>query len=139
VPVFEGFGSSYEKARSAIDALRLHFSTRPLVVVFEPHTFGWRNRANLDWYDTAFEGASAVYVAPPETQGADTHDQLTHEEIMSRIRNTGMPAEALDPSQVNALADSLDPSSVVLVLTSGDLGGALRPLADAIAERFTAA
>ena len=45
VPVYEGFGSSYEKARSAIAATKLHFPDRRLIVVFEPHTFTWRNRA----------------------------------------------------------------------------------------------
>jgi UDP-N-acetylmuramate: L-alanyl-gamma-D-glutamyl-meso-diaminopimelate ligase len=39
VPVYEGFGSSYEKARSAIVATKLHFPNRKLIVVFEPHTF----------------------------------------------------------------------------------------------------
>ncbi|MDB5441957.1 MAG: mpl, partial [Phenylobacterium sp.] len=34
VPVIEGFGSSYEKARSAIEAMRLHYPRRPLIVVF---------------------------------------------------------------------------------------------------------
>ncbi len=43
VPAYEGFGSSYEKARSAIEAIALHFPGRPAVVIFEPHTFSWRN------------------------------------------------------------------------------------------------
>ena len=55
VPVYEGFGSSYEKARSAIEAIFLHFPGRPAVVVFEPHTFSWRNQAALGWYDTVFK------------------------------------------------------------------------------------
>ena len=48
VPVYEGFGSSYEKARSAIEAILLHFPGRPAVVVFEPHTFSWRNQGALN-------------------------------------------------------------------------------------------
>jgi UDP-N-acetylmuramate: L-alanyl-gamma-D-glutamyl-meso-diaminopimelate ligase len=43
----EGFGSSYEKARSAIAAMKQHFPDRRLIVVFEPHTFSWRNRDAL--------------------------------------------------------------------------------------------
>lgn len=137
VPVFEGFGSSYEKARSAMDALLLHFPARPLVVIFEPHTFGWRNRANLDWYDTVFLGAREVYIAPPETQGAGTHDQLSHEEIMLRARDAGVSVHAYDPDGVDALAETLDPAAVVLILTSGDLLGSLKPLARAIGTRFS--
>nr|QQZ51815.1 hypothetical protein JKL49_13520 [Phenylobacterium glaciei] len=56
VPLIEGFGSSYEKARSAIDALQLHYPERPLIVVFEPHTFSWRSKDALAWYDTVFAG-----------------------------------------------------------------------------------
>ena len=136
IPVFEGFGSSYEKARSAIDALQLHFATRPLTVVFEPHTFGWRNRANLDWYDTVFTGAQAVYVAPPETQGAGTHDQLSHAEIMERVRDAGIDVRPYDPERITDLVEGLDPTSVVLILTSGDLEGSLEGLARSIAARF---
>jgi UDP-N-acetylmuramate: L-alanyl-gamma-D-glutamyl-meso-diaminopimelate ligase len=43
IAVYEGFGSSYDKARSAIAAIKLHFRNRRLIVVFEPHTFTWRN------------------------------------------------------------------------------------------------
>lgn len=131
VPVFEGFGSSYEKARAALEAIRAHFPTRPLVVVFEPHTFGWRNRANLPWYDDVFRGATQVYVAPPETQGAGTHDQLSHEEILARIGTSALPYE--EPEQVvRALSDE----SVVLILTSGSLGGTIAPLAARVASAF---
>ena len=43
LPVFEGFGSSFEKARAAVDAVLAHFAGRPLVIAFEPHTFSWRS------------------------------------------------------------------------------------------------
>ena len=33
MPLIEGFGSSYEKARSAIEAMLLHYPHRPLTVV----------------------------------------------------------------------------------------------------------
>ena len=36
VPVFEGFGSSCEKAKNAIAAMKLHVPERRLMVVFEP-------------------------------------------------------------------------------------------------------
>jgi UDP-N-acetylmuramate: L-alanyl-gamma-D-glutamyl-meso-diaminopimelate ligase len=93
VPVLEGFGSSYEKARAAIEAVLLHFASRSLVIVFEPHTFGWRNRANLPWYNSVFTGAQAVYLAAPATQGATTHDQLSYEEITEQIKSAGIHVE----------------------------------------------
>ncbi len=131
VPIFEGFGSSYEKARAAIEAMQLHFPTRPLVIVFEPHTFGWRNRANLGWYDDVFREAATVYVAPPEQQGATTHAQLTHEEILARVGDRALPYH--DPG---AVAAALTGSEVVLILTSGSLEGTLPALVEAVAHKF---
>lgn len=136
VPVIEGFGSSEEKARSAIDAMLLHFPKRRLVVFFEPHTFSWRNRAALAWYDRVFAGAGHVFIAPPEQQGAGTHDQLTHGEIISRVRGAGVSASALDTANVDAALDQLQPHDAVLVLTSGAMGGAIEPIAQGITTRF---
>lgn len=137
VPVYEGFGSSYEKARAAIEAIRLHYPDRRLVIVFEPHTFGWRNRANLPWYDDVFAGSALVFIAPPETQGSATHDQLTHEEIMGRVAGSGIDTRAYDPAAFEDVSAHLSESDVVLVLTSGSLDGTLEPLASAIATRFS--
>lgn len=138
VPVYEGFGSSFEKARAAIDAIRLHYSTRQLVIMFEPHTFGWRNRANLPWYDTVFEGASAVFLAEPAQQGASTHDQLSYREIAHQIRDAGIRVEDYDAEHVDAVVSKLAETDVVLLLTSGDFEGTLDTLAQKIAERFPA-
>src|SRR5204862_90953 len=85
----EGFGSSYEKARSAIEALLLHYPHRPLTVVFEPHTFSWRSRDALPWYDTVFEGVARVLMIPPPTHGAATHHQSSLEEILARTAAAG--------------------------------------------------
>ncbi len=132
VPIFEGFGSSYEKARAAIKAVGLHFPAKRLVVVFEPHAFGWRNRTNLSWYDDVFDGAAEVFVAAPETQGATTHDQLSHDEILARVGTAGHPYN--DPDDVTS---SLTGDEVVLILTSGDLRGSLEALASSVAAKFS--
>lgn len=133
IPILEGFGSSYEKARAAIEAITLHFPNKPLVIVFEPHTFGWRNRVNLGWYDDAFREASRVFIAPPATQGVGTHDQLSHEEILTRVRNFAESYTSPD-----AVAESLSGNEMVLILTSGDLAGTIPVLVDTITKKFPA-
>lgn len=130
IPAFEGFGSSYEKARTAIDALRLHFPKRRLVVFFEPHTFSWRNRAMLHWYDTAFVDAARVFVYPPPAQGATIHEQSTLEDILARIRDAGAdatPIESLEGA-TDALKTALRPDDVILILTSGNMGGLVQDI-----------
>lgn len=124
VPVIEGFGSSYEKARSAIEAMLLHYPGRPLVVIFEPHTFSWRNAEGLTWYDSVFNDVARVIVIPPPTHGAATHDQLTHDQILARINVAGVPAVgAATPSECEAALADLTGDEVVLLLSSGPLLG----------------
>jgi UDP-N-acetylmuramate: L-alanyl-gamma-D-glutamyl-meso-diaminopimelate ligase len=138
VPAYEGFGSSYEKARSAIEAIRLHFPDRPAVVVFEPHTFSWRNAAALAWYDHVFDGVARVVVLSPPTHGAEGHAQLTQADILTRIRAAGVAASGV-ASGAEALADlqeSLTGDEVVLLLSSGPLDGLAASLPAMLDERF---
>jgi UDP-N-acetylmuramate: L-alanyl-gamma-D-glutamyl-meso-diaminopimelate ligase len=138
VPVYEGFGSSYEKARSAIAAAKLHFPGRRLLVVFEPHTFTWRNRAAIAAYDDVFEGASRVFIFEPASQGATTHAQLTQDEIVARVRAAGYEAEAInDPRQaLNRLDGILHADDVVLLLTSGELGGLIKKIPQLVEMKY---
>ncbi len=138
VPVYEGFGSSYEKARSAIAAAKLHFPDRRLLVVFEPHTFTWRNRAAIAAYEDVFEGASKVFIFEPASQGASTHAQLTQDEIVARVRAADYDAEAInDPQQaLNRLNDVLRADDVLLLLTSGELGGLIRRIPQLVEMKY---
>ena len=124
VPVIEGFGSSYEKARSAIEALLLHYPHRPLTVVFEPHTFSWRSKDALPWYDTVFEGVARVLIVPPPTHGADTHHQSSFEEILARTAATGVTVEGVRTAdEATHALSGLSGDEVVLLLSSGPLLG----------------
>jgi UDP-N-acetylmuramate: L-alanyl-gamma-D-glutamyl-meso-diaminopimelate ligase len=124
VPVIEGFGSSYEKARSAIEALLLHYPTRPLTVVFEPHTFSWRNREALPWYDTVFEGAARALIVPPPRHGEASHDQSTFEEILARVAAAGVPVQGVrTAAEATEALSRLKGEEVVLLLSSGPLLG----------------
>jgi UDP-N-acetylmuramate: L-alanyl-gamma-D-glutamyl-meso-diaminopimelate ligase len=137
-PAYEGFGSSYEKARSAIEAMQLHFPGRPLVVVFEPHTFSWRNREGLGWYDSVFEGVDRVLLLPPPGHGAGSHDQLSQAEIAERIRGAGVRATPI-AGQTDALADlekTLSGEEAILLLSSGPLAGLADALPPVLDERF---
>lgn len=124
IPVIEGFGSSYEKARSAIEAVRLHYPTRPLTVVFEPHTFSWRSRDALAWYDTVFEGAARVLVCPPPGHGAESHHQSSFAEILARVAATGVSTHGVESGEAAIAALShLTGDEIVLLLSSGPLLG----------------
>lgn len=135
IPVIEGFGSSYEKARSAIEAMLLHYPHRPLTVVFEPHTFSWRNRDALPWYDTVFEGVAKALIVPPPHHGEASHHQSSFDEILSRVAAAGVPVEGVQTAEAaTAALTRLTGEEVVLLLSSGPLLGlpdSLPPVFDA--------
>jgi UDP-N-acetylmuramate: L-alanyl-gamma-D-glutamyl-meso-diaminopimelate ligase len=138
-PVYEGFGSSREKARAAIDAIALHFPGRRLHIVFEPHTFSWRNRATIHWYDDVFKGAERIFMSAPPDHGAGSHDQVSYEEIAERVAATGCEVVRLGHDQdanIAAITDKVGPGDVVLLLTSGDLGGLIVKLVAEMESRF---
>jgi len=124
IPVIEGFGSSYEKARSAIEAMLQHYPHRPLTVVFEPHTFSWRNRDALPWYDTVFEGAARALIVPPPHHGEASHKQSSFEEILARVAAAGVPVQGVETAEAaTAALSSLAGEEAVLLLSSGPLLG----------------
>src|SRR5678816_473906 len=100
----------------------LHYPHRPLTVVFEPHTFSWRSRDALAWYDTVFEGAARVLIAPPPIHGAGTHHQSTFEEILARTAAAGIPVQGVrNADEAIGALSTLTGDEVVLLLSSGPL------------------
>jgi UDP-N-acetylmuramate: L-alanyl-gamma-D-glutamyl-meso-diaminopimelate ligase len=139
IPVYEGFGSSRDKARAAIDAIALHFPGRRLQIVFEPHTFSWRNRSTIHWYDDVFKGADRIFISAPPDHGAGTHEQVSYDEIAERVAATGCEVLRLSHDRdvnVKTIVSQLHPGDVVLVLTSGDLGGLIVELVADMERRF---
>ena len=135
VPAYEGFGSSYEKARSAIEAILLHFPHRPCVVVFEPHTFSWRDPAAMAWYDTVFDGVARVLLLPPPDHGAGPA-QSSQRDIAGRIAGAGVSVTAI--ADADTVLENLDATlagdEVILLLSSGpldDLPARLPPVLEA--------
>ena len=136
IHVYEGFGSSHEKARSAIDAMRLHFPDSRLIVLFEPHTFTWRNRNALPQYQTAFADTDIVFAHRPPEQGAGTHDQASLDEILAETRQHHSDVRAFN--SVAEVVDATQPNDVVLILSSGNFDGLMQPVIKGLAEKGAA-
>lgn len=138
IPIYEGFGSSVDKARSAIEAIKLHFPTKRLVIIFEPHTFSWRNRLALHWYDTVFTGATRVFIYKPPEHGSATHEQLTLSEIANQVKATGLETHTFESvtDGVSSITSSLSADDVILILSSGGMDGLLDTLVPTIEQHF---
>lgn len=136
IPVFEGFGSSYEKMRSAIAAMRLHFGTRRLLIIFEPHTFSWRTKRSLPQYDGVFAGAAKVFVFEPPHDGKTT--EVSGAEIAARARASGVAAEAFDTPEalLAALEPELRAEDCILLSSSGAMGGLIESIPKLAEEKF---
>ena len=133
IHVYEGFGSSHEKARSAIDAMKLHFPDNRLIVLFEPHTFTWRNRNALPQYKSAFADTDIVFAHRPPVQGAGTHDQASLDEILAEARFSHNDVRAFN--SVAEIINEAKPDDVVLILSSGNFDGLMQPVIKGLADK----
>jgi UDP-N-acetylmuramate: L-alanyl-gamma-D-glutamyl-meso-diaminopimelate ligase len=125
IPIYEGFGSSYTKAKTALEALLLHFPDKKIITIFEPHTFGWRNKNNLHWYSDVFSGSHEVLVYQPPIHGANSHEQITQSEIIDTLHKNNQPAYPItsENETFKYLKNILNTDCIILLLTSGDLDG----------------
>ena len=116
--------------------MKLHFPQRRLIVLFEPYTFSWRNRNAISWYDDVFAGADKVLIFKPTEMGSATHAQLSHDEIVARVRAAGVDVETIgEAGKAEAMFERmLRPDDAILFLTSGNLGGLIKTIPQ-IAER----
>ncbi|MFA6081845.1 MAG: Mur ligase family protein [Patescibacteria group bacterium] len=135
MPVYEDFGSSYAKATAGIKAVRDQYPDKRIVVIFEPHTFSFRNHGALEWYDRLFDFADLVFIYQPPTAGSETHDQLTQAQIVERVKSTGKKVISLKKS--DNLSDQILPhlnskKDVVLIESSGSLDGSIPKIISAI-------
>jgi UDP-N-acetylmuramate: L-alanyl-gamma-D-glutamyl-meso-diaminopimelate ligase len=118
--------------------MKKHFARRRLLVVFEPHTFSWRNRNKLEWYDDVFSGCDRVFIFEPANQGAGTHEQASLSEIMKRVSAAGVDATPIRSCEegLARIGGELREDDAVLFLTSGDIGGLIKHLPRLAEKQF---
>ncbi len=135
VPMYEGFGSSYAKARSAIEAVKLHFPDKKLFVLFEPHSLSWRSRGALEWYDTVFKDTYRTFIY--KTLSNDK-TELTLNDVVNRVKKAGHSVEGFDNIQegIRLLEKNIDRNSVVLTLSSGGFDGFINLATEWLDRRF---
>ncbi len=125
VLVYEGFGSSYSKAKSVFNALKLHFPNKKLITIFEPHTFSWRNVETKKWYKDIFNTSDKVIILPPPGHGANTDNQMTFDEIIKEVKvNNPETYPAQNEKQALLFVKKfVKKDDLIVLITSGSLLG----------------
>ncbi len=124
VPVYQGFGSSYEKAKAIFETLQLHFPQKRIITVFEPYSFCWRNRKFLKWYKNIFDDVDEVIMLPATGHGKKAKDQLTTGEVWreakkyAKIRTVRSEKETLQ-----ILRQIVKKNDVIALVSSGPMFG----------------
>lgn len=138
VPFYEGFGSSYFKAVSAIRAVREHFPNKKILVLFEPHAISWRHQDALPWYDKVFKNANRTLIYKPPKFGIANKKLLTLPIILKRVRRSGTPVEGFANVQkgLSLLKKYADSDTVILALSSGGFDGFIDKATNLLNKKF---
>ncbi len=127
ITVIDDYAHHPTEAKAMIEALKLHFADRRLVVVFRPHTYS-RTKALLSEYQGAFAEADVVYITDIEAAREAAKEQtISGADVAQKIG----PRAHFEPDR-HRLADQVTadarPGDVVLCMTvSGyqDIAGEL--------------
>lgn len=129
--VYESFGSSYKKAKNDLESLRLHYPTKNITTVFEPHTFSWRDRQNLSWYKDVFSECNKVIILlPPEEHGKNVSNEISLKEIVGEINKHHKIALGVENKDnvMMELEKTLKKDDILVLMTSGDMGGLVKSI-----------
>ena len=76
----------------------------------------------------------------PPLHGADTHAQLSLHEITERVNASGVAAVGFEEAKegLKKISADINPEDVILLLTSGDLGGLIEDIPKFAEEKFSA-
>ena len=86
VAVIDDYAHHPTEVATNIEAVKLHFQHRRIVVIFRPHTYS-RTKALLNDYQTAFDAADLAYITDIEgAREAESGHIVSGEDIVKHIR-----------------------------------------------------
>jgi len=138
VLIYEGFGSSYKKAQTVFDAIKLHFQNKRVITVFEPHTFSWRNKSNLHWYNDIFKDSDETIIFKPPEHGKDTHEQASLKEILEQVKKVKPNVYGVKNKKetMEILEKIVKSDDLIILMSSGELGGLIEEIPSWAEKKF---
>lgn len=138
VPIYQGFGSSYEKTKSIFDALRLHFPKHRVIAVFEPHAFSWRNRKFLKWYQDVFNNIDEVIMLPATGHGKKAKDQLTSTEVWREAKKYKNIRTVSSEKQALQIIEKISmKNDAIALVSSGPMFGLTESVPKLMEKKFS--
>ncbi len=122
ITVIDDFAHHPTAVRETVQALRLAWPDRRLIIVFEPRTNSSRRAVFQQQYEQAFNGADQVIVREiVPLANVPTEEQFSSEQLTAALNNQGIPAEYFpDTAAILAfLAEQARSGDVVAVLSNG--------------------
>jgi UDP-N-acetylmuramate--alanine ligase len=121
VTVIDDYAHNPPKVRAALDAAKMRFPNRRLVVYVQPHTFS-RTQALIDEFATAFDAADVLLVGDiyRSRERAEDFPGIDAAFVVQHLRHEAAePSGDLHASTERILA-LLHPGDVLLTLGAGD-------------------
>jgi UDP-N-acetylmuramate: L-alanyl-gamma-D-glutamyl-meso-diaminopimelate ligase len=137
IPIYEDIASSRSKGRASIEAIRNHYPSRRLVVVFQPYSLSFRDKAALTWYEDLFQGVDLLFLLAPPVLGNST-SQLNTETICDAVSRRGVNSAiaATEAHLHQLLQTTLSEEDVILVMSSGPIRGVVDRINDSTTALF---
>ncbi|MCW5210724.1 UDP-N-acetylmuramate:L-alanyl-gamma-D-glutamyl-meso-diaminopimelate ligase, partial [Desulfobulbus sp. N3] len=138
ITVIDDFAHHPTAVRETVQALRLAWPERRLLIVFEPRTNSSRRAVFQQQYEQAFNGADQVLVreiVPLANVPAD--EQFSSGQLVAALDNQGIPAEYFpDTAAILAsLAEQARSGDVIAILSNGGFDNIHEQLLGLLNER----
>ncbi len=121
VTVIDDYAHNPPKVRAALDAAKMRFPNRRLVVYVQPHTFS-RTRALIDEFTTAFDAADVLLVGDiyQSRERAEDFPGIDAAFVVQHVRHNAAEASGDLQASTERVLALIKPGDVLLTLGAGD-------------------
>jgi UDP-N-acetylmuramate: L-alanyl-gamma-D-glutamyl-meso-diaminopimelate ligase len=137
VAVYDDFAHHPTAVAETLRALRGRHPQGQLIAVFEPRSATACRRIHQEAYESAFDPADRVILAPVGRPELGADEKLDTQALAERLRQRGKQARAFDALEgiVGALVEVAQPGDTIAILSNGAFGGIHGKLVAALGSR----
>ncbi len=141
VTLYDDFAHHPTAVSETLRAMRGHHPGQRLVVVFEPRSATACRSLHQSEYESAFDSADSVFVAPigrsniPESERLDVPAMVRAIRSPTRDAHTVPAGDGAIDALVRSVASAVCPGNVVAILSNGAFGGFHSKLTEALDPR----